>query len=71
MNNIDKIFYKTTEYTKTDEGVEYFRTIFVYLNKCIDLSEEEVKTIFQERTETIKDMALSTYDLFINKGKEQ
>ena len=65
-NNFETIFIAAEKYFEGNEN--FLNLIFVYLYKNIELSGNEMESIVRAIQTPLKDFAMSTYDLIIEKG---
>ncbi len=68
-NNFESIFIFAEEYLPNNEN--FLHLIFVYLYKNIELSGSEMENIVNTIQSPIKKLAMSTYDLLIDKGRQE
>jgi hypothetical protein len=68
-NNFKAIFTAAEEYYVGNEN--FLRLIFVYLYKNAELRGEEIIEIAESIQNPLKNIAMSTYDLLIQKGRQE
>ena len=66
-NHFDTIFIAAEKYL--EGGERFLNLIFVYLYKNIEISDNEMEKIVRTIQTPLKEFAMSTYDLMIEKGK--
>ena len=70
LRETKKIFIFENPKLTQEEVNERNRIIFVFISRAFQLEEKEVKEMLEEMPETIKNIGMTTYDMFVEKGKE-
>ncbi len=66
--NFGFLFIEADEYIQTPKGVDFIKTMFVYLLKNTEFSDEDIENMLNQIPSPLNNIAMSTYDRLIYKG---
>lgn len=71
LKNYSTIFVNFEKMLGENEVENLFQSIFVYLYKNVEMTEQQIEDIVAAANEPLKKFTMSAYDLLVAKGMEQ
>ena len=71
LENVSNLFIGGEIHITTEQGRQFIRVINTYIFQASSFNEKELNLYHESFPKSLKDIAMSTYDMLINKGKKQ
>lgn len=71
LNNVQHLFHRLDKTGRRDEEKNYIEMLLVYMLVTTEFSDEDWEEVIEKTSSSVKELAMTTYDVLIKKGEQQ